>query len=321
MGNYPSILFTVYVEHERRQAWNLAQAYWRAPNERWKHYSTRQASKHDTNVRSMRTLAPHTECLQNKWSFHVVSAALHRCTLASLGLRGMHPASPAGRTRFYPFTIATQCHWRWFGQMWMLWANRIWNRGCSSVRTVLFPSPERRRMTDRSDSPPWTVMHCKQFVRSRVCGIVRTTPMCSGCYTLTIAYKKPHAIRDSRTIDQTAHPNAQTFDAVLSFHRISLSWSALIFGCFFATTVLIARVRRMLHVRIANKFVILLRIFFFFFSNKKYWIYYYYSRVNCVVNRCESNGKLNSEKWTISFELKIPCANDDQIHKLKKENK
>lgn len=192
IGNYPSIIHLI---RWARTKTNLTQAYWRAPNERWKHYSTWQASKHDTNVRGMRTLAPNTECLQNKWSFHVVSAALHRCTLASLGLRGMHLDSPAGQTRFYPFIIATQCHRRWFGGAKCECCERteFVSRMLFSTHGFVSISGEET-MTDRSDSPPCSVMHCKQFVRSRVCGIVRTTPKCSGCYTHNRIYIKNHTL-------------------------------------------------------------------------------------------------------------------------------
>lgn len=141
IGNYPSIIHRIRWAMKEDKPNTLP--YRRTPNERWKHYSTRQASKHDTNVLDMRTLSPNTECLQNKWSFHVVSAALHRCTLASLGLRGMHLDSPAVQTRFYPFTIATHCHDD-------LDAANKQNLylGISSVRTVLFPLRAPRRGDD-----------------------------------------------------------------------------------------------------------------------------------------------------------------------------
>lgn len=177
------------------------------------------------------------KCKQNKWSIHVVSAPSHRCTLASLGLRRMHLSFhhtipfPSQRISIdatndaVPTVDAISCA----------------TASLQRLRTVLFPLRARQRGEDSRrrnsiQNALQTHILCSRKHHKPLCPSMEWGRTESVAHSQLLVYKKPYTIPDSRTISQTAHPNAQTLNAILSFHRISLSWSALIFGCFFPTT-------------------------------------------------------------------------------------
>lgn len=108
-------------------------------------------------------------------------------------------------------------------ELWMLCCVQTKRHLFGALTTHGFVSVDgnrkRRRPTEGENIMLSDVMHCKHTV----CSCTREiAPMMSALWQslLTLVHvKNPHTIVDSRTISQTAHPNAQTFDAILSFHR------------------------------------------------------------------------------------------------------